>query len=83
MKQNPDKTATISGHTDSTGSEAYNQKLSERRAISVKEEIVKQGISPDRLDAKGYGEEKPIATNKTKEGRQANRRVEAEVYNAN
>lgn len=83
MKQNPDKTATISGHTDSTGSKAYNQKLSERRAISVKEEIVKQGISPDRLDAKGYGEEKPIATNKTKEGRQANRRVEAEVYHAN
>ena len=83
MKQNPDKTATISGNTDSTGSEAYNQKLSERRAISVKEEIVKQGISPDRLDTKGYGEEKPIATNKTKEGRQANRRVEAEVYNAN
>ena len=43
----------------------------------------KEEISPDRLDAKGYGEEKPIATNKTKEGRQANRRVEAEVYNAN
>lgn len=83
MEQNPDKTAVISGYTDSTGSAAYNQKLSEKRAQSVKNEIVKQGISSERLEAKGYGEEKPIASNKTREGRQKNRRVEAEVYNAN
>ncbi len=80
MEQNPDKTAIISGHTDSTESAAYNQKLSEKRAQSVKEEIVKQGIAPERLEIIGYGEEKPIASNKTKEGRQKNRRVEAEIY---
>ena len=83
MEQNPEKTAIINGHTDSTGSAAYNQKLSEKRAVSVKNEIVKQGISAERLEAKGYGEEKPIASNKTREGRQKNRRVEAEVYLAN
>lgn len=83
MEQNPEKTAVINGHTDSTGSAAYNQKLSEKRAVSVKNEIVKQGISAERLEAKGYGEEKPIASNKTREGRQKNRRVEAEVYFAN
>lgn len=83
MEQNPEKTAIINGHTDSTGSAAYNQKLSEKRAVSVKNEIVKQGISSERLEAKGYGEEKPIASNKTREGRQKNRRVEAEVYLAN
>lgn len=83
MEQNPEKTAVINGHTDSTGSAAYNQKLSEKRAVSVKNEIVKQGISSERLEAKGYGEEKPIASNKTREGRQKNRRVEAEVYLAN
>ena len=83
MEQNPEKTAVINGHTDSTGSAAYNQKLSEKRAVSVKNEIVKQGISAERLEAKGYGEEKPIASNKTREGRQKNRRVEAEVYLAN
>ena len=83
MEQNPEKTAIINGHTDSTGSAAYNQKLSEKRAVSVKNEIVKQGISSERLEAKGYGEEKPIASNKTRQGRQKNRRVEAEDYLAN
>lgn len=58
----------------------YNQKLSERRAKAVKDKIVEQGISAERLDAKGHGEDNPIATNETREGRQQNRRVEAEVY---
>ncbi|PZT48392.1 calcium-binding protein [Helicobacter valdiviensis] len=83
LKNNPNQTATISGHTDSTGAKGYNQKLSERRATAVKNRIIEHGIDAKRLDAKGYGDSKPVATNATKEGRAKNRRVEAEVYNAN
>ncbi len=68
----------ISGHTDNIASKKYNEKLSQRRAASVKKYIVdKFGIAPDRISAKGYGLTKPIATNKTKEGRAQNRRIEA------
>ena len=66
----------IYGHTDSIGKPAYNQKLSERRAASVKAYLVKKGIDASRITAKGYGETEPVADNKTKAGRQANRRVE-------
>ncbi len=66
----------ISGHTDSTGSAAYNKSLSQRRAESVLNYLVNQGVSRDDLTAVGYGEEKPVATNSTAEGRQENRRVE-------
>jgi outer membrane protein OmpA-like peptidoglycan-associated protein len=69
----------ISGHTDSQGSKAYNQDLSQRRAESVVNYLVEHGISKSRLSAKGYGETKPIATNETKEGRQKNRRTEFKV----
>jgi OOP family OmpA-OmpF porin len=68
----------IAGHTDSTHTNAYNLKLSERRANSVREYIIKNfGIAPERLTSKGYGEDKPIATNKTKDGRAKNRRIVA------
>ncbi|MDE5603481.1 MAG: OmpA family protein [Helicobacter sp.] len=80
MKENPDKNAIINGYTDSVGSEEYNQKLSERRAEAVKDKIIEQGVSAERLEARGHGEDNPIATNETREGRQQNRRVEAEVY---
>lgn len=80
MKENPSQTAIISGHTDSTGNDEYNQKLSERRANAVKDAIIEEGVQAERLQAKGYGESKPIADNATKEGRQENRRVEAEIY---
>lgn len=80
MKENPSQTAIISGHTDSTGNDAYNQKLSERRANAVKDAIIEEGVQAERLQAKGYGESKPIADNATKKGRQENRRVEAEIY---
>ena len=64
------------------GPDAYNQSLSQRRAESVRDYLIKNfNISPDRLTAKGYGEEKPIASNDTKEGRSQNRRIEA-VFNA-
>ncbi len=67
----------ISGHTDNVGSPNYNQKLSERRAASVKKYLVdKYGIDTQRITTKGYGELKPVANNKTKEGRAKNRRIE-------
>lgn len=66
----------VQGHTDNTGSEATNQKLSEKRAQAVVDHLKKKGIEADRLRAIGYGSEMPIADNETKEGREQNRRVE-------
>ena len=66
------------GHTDSVGTEAYNQKLSERRAAAVKEYLVSKGIPASKITTLGKGESQPVATNKTKEGRQKNRRVDIE-----
>ena len=66
----------VAGHTDSTGPEAYNQGLSERRANSVRDYLVEKGVRASRLSAKGYGESMPVASNDTKEGRAENRRVE-------
>ena len=67
------------GHTDSVGSDAYNQKLSVRRAESVKAYLVSKGIEKNRIYTEGKGEKQPVADNKTKEGREKNRRVEIEV----
>ena len=67
------------GHTDSVGSDAYNQKLSVRRAESVKAYLVSKGIEKNRVYTEGKGEKQPVADNKTKEGRAKNRRVEIEV----
>ena len=67
------------GHTDSVGSDAYNQKLSVRRAESVKAYLVTKGIEKNRIYTEGKGEKQPVADNKTKEGRAKNRRVEIEV----
>lgn len=78
LKEFPTSQGEIAGHTDSTNTKAYNQKLSERRANSVKQYIISNfNIAPERLTSKGYGLEKPIATNKTKEGKAKNRRIEA------
>jgi OOP family OmpA-OmpF porin len=80
MKQYPDLNVVIEGHTDSVGTAEYNKKLSQERADAVKKYMVeKGGIDANRLKAQGFGEEKPIASNKMKEGRQQNRRVEAAV----
>ena len=79
LNDNPDINVEISGHTDSVGSEAYNQKLSEERAKSVYEYFIHHGVSSNRLSYKGYGKSRPIATNDTDEGRQQNRRVELNI----
>ena len=82
MKQFPGSVAVLEGHTDSRGSDAYNQALSERRASSVMEYMVNQGgIARERLSSKGLGESAPIDTNDTDEGRQHNRRVSAQISN--
>ena len=67
------------GHTDSVGSDAYNQKLSVRRAEAVKAYLVSKGIEKNRVYTEGKGEKQPVADNKTAEGRAKNRRVEIEV----
>ncbi len=80
LKENPNIRVEIGGHTDNLGSEKANQKLSEMRALSVKKYLMdKFNISDDRLIVKGYGGTKPIADNKTQEGRSKNRRVEFKV----
>ncbi|MBL0141276.1 MAG: OmpA family protein [Betaproteobacteria bacterium] len=66
------------GHTDNVGTDAYNQKLSERRAAAVKGYLVSKGIPASKITTLGKGESQPVATNKTKEGRQKNRRVDIE-----
>jgi OOP family OmpA-OmpF porin len=77
-KQYPGVDIEIGGHTDSIGSDAYNQKLSERRAKSVRDYLVqKLGMDGTRLTAVGYGESQPVADNKTDAGRAQNRRIEA------
>lgn len=73
---NPDTNINIYGHTDSKGADDYNMKLSERRANSVKSYLVSKGIASNRLFALGEGENMPVATNDTEEGRAKNRRVE-------
>jgi len=78
LNKYPTATGTIAGHTDNIGKAAMNQELSQRRAESVKNYLVQKfGIDPARLSAKGYGMTRPIADNKTAEGRQKNRRIEA------
>jgi OOP family OmpA-OmpF porin len=79
MKDYPDLNVVIEGHTDSVGTAAYNKKLSQRRAEAIKKYMVESGIDTNRLKAQGFGMDNPIASNKTEEGRQQNRRVEAAV----
>ncbi|WP_268898653.1 OmpA family protein [Geomonas propionica] len=80
LNEFPEAHGEISGHTDGTASAPYNQRLSERRAQSVRDYIVKNfNIDPKRLTAKGYGKSRPVATNKTAVGRAKNRRIEANL----
>tara|TARA_R110000868_G_scaffold31152_9_gene114348 strand:+ start:630 stop:2063 length:1434 start_codon:yes stop_codon:yes gene_type:complete len=79
LKEYPNSNFMIEGHTDSDGSNALNQTLSENRAAAVKNYLIENGISTDRLKSTGFGETKPIATNKTAKGKAENRRVEVSL----
>jgi outer membrane protein OmpA-like peptidoglycan-associated protein len=76
LKANPKLNGEVRGYTDNTASAEYNQKLSEARAKAVRDYFIKQGIAPERIRAKGFGETNPVASNDTVEGRAQNRRVE-------
>ncbi len=79
IKDSPSMQVVIEGHTDSSGADAYNLKLSQQRAQAVKDYLAARGIESERLKAQGYGEERPIAPNDTEEGREKNRRVEFNI----
>jgi len=79
LKEYPSSKFMIEGHTDSDGSNALNQTLSENRAAAVKNYLIENGIAADRLNSAGYGETKPIDSNKTKKGKANNRRVEVKL----
>jgi len=76
LKANPDTKVEVGGHTDSSGPDKHNMDLSEKRAHAVRDYLVSQGVAESQLTWKGYGETKPVADNKTKEGRAQNRRTE-------
>lgn len=76
LKQNPARTVLVEGFTDSTGNTAFNQELSERRGMSVRDALLQMGIGSDRIQVRGYGESFPVASNDSATSRQQNRRVE-------
>ncbi len=79
LENNPDLEVEIQGHTDNTGNETNNLKLSNRRAKSVVDFLIKHGISRNRLNSRGYGESEPVASNNTKKGRRLNRRTTIKI----
>lgn len=83
LKEYPERTVQIEGFTDSVGSAEYNRNLSKRRADALKTALIQTGISPQRIETIGYGEEYPVATNMNEAGRQQNRRVEVIISNEN
>lgn len=83
LNQYPERKILIEGFTDSQGSDSYNQKLSQDRAQAVRDELAKHGVSAQRIDIVGYGEEYPVASNDNAAGRQQNRRVEIVVSKEN
>lgn len=76
IKGNPDSNITVEGHTDSQGQRQYNMDLGEKRAKAVRDQLVSRGVAADRIKAVGVGPDRPVADNKTAEGRANNRRVE-------
>ena len=79
MNENKGSKVALAGFTDNVGTEAYNMGLSNRRWMSVRDYAVKKGVEGGRVSGQGFGESKPIADNKTAEGRAKNRRVEIKV----
>ena len=80
LKKYDDTNILIEGHTDNTGEDTYNQKLSESRAAAVESFLAQQGVENSRLTTKGYGENQPLHSNDTEAGKQKNRRVEVAIY---
>lgn len=80
MQEYPETEILIVGHTDSKGSDSYNQQLSEDRADSAADYLIQQGLNPGRITTMGKGETEPVATNDTEAGRQQNRRVEVAIF---
>ncbi len=80
LNKYPDTNILVEGHTDSDGSEEYNQQLSERRANAVANQLKSYGVAPARFTAMGYGESQPVASNDTEEGKRQNRRVEIAIF---
>ncbi|MDO5056245.1 MAG: OmpA family protein [Lautropia sp.] len=83
LRENPDRQLRIEGYTDSIGTAHYNQKLSERRAVTVRDALMRRGIAAERMTAEGYGKDFPVATNATEQGRAMNRRVEIIIADEN
>ncbi len=81
LKEHPDRRVQIEGFTDSVGSDAYNQELSQRRADAVKSALLLRGVDPSRIATEGYGKAYPVASNSDSGGRQLNRRVEVVIGN--
>lgn len=79
FRQYPDNLIIVEGHTDATGTDAYNQRLSEQRASNVADYLIDQGVRASAITVYGYGESRPKASNDTAEGRQLNRRVEIHI----
>ena len=79
LRANPEVRISIEGHTDAIGSDAYNEKLSVRRAEAVFRYLVNRGVAPERMEVVGYGESRPVADNETEQGRAQNRRVELHI----
>ena len=83
LRDNPDRKVIVEGYTDSTGSDSYNQSLSERRAASVQRALAQHGVDISRIVTQGYGKEYPVADNSSASGRAMNRRVEVTISNDN
>jgi outer membrane protein OmpA-like peptidoglycan-associated protein len=81
LKKNPTRNLLIEGHTDNTGAEDFNIKLSQQRAEAVRDQLVSRGVGADRITTKGYGPKYPVVANDSAAGRQQNRRVEVVVLN--
>jgi outer membrane protein OmpA-like peptidoglycan-associated protein len=81
LRDYPDRSLVVEGHTDSSGSDSYNLELSQRRADSVRGFLLERGVAPERIVSRGYGKAFPVASNDTQAGRQLNRRVDVVILN--
>ena len=79
LKRNPDLKVLVAGHTDDVGETASNLQLSQKRAEAVRQYFIEQGVDPDQVEARGFGESEPVADNTSRGGREKNRRVELRI----